>query len=76
MNRAAVTSSNIAAVGYDPVLQVLEVEFKNGTVYRYDGVSSEIHEAMVTAPSVGGYFSANIRNKFPSTKVEPQEVPA
>lgn len=74
MNREPVTSSNIAAVGYDPATQTMEVEFKNGTAYSYTGVSPEQHKAFVEAPSVGSHFHSQIRNQFPSTKLEPKEA--
>jgi hypothetical protein len=35
MERIAVTSSNVVAVGYQESSSTLEVEFKNGSVYRY-----------------------------------------
>jgi hypothetical protein len=35
MNREAVTSSNIASIGYDEDSQTLEIEFLNGGLYQY-----------------------------------------
>lgn len=69
MKREAVTSSNIAAIGYDATKQELEVEFTSGGIYRYTGVSQEQHDALIAAPSVGKHFGTEIKNKFPSVKV-------
>jgi hypothetical protein len=38
VKRTKVSSSLIASFAYDKVTQVFEVEFQNGTVYRYFGV--------------------------------------
>jgi hypothetical protein len=40
----------------------LMVEFRNGAVYRYPGLSHEF-ENLKTAKSVGSYFARNIRNE-------------
>jgi hypothetical protein len=70
MERQAVTSSNIASVGYDGAEQVLEVEFAGGSVYRYAGVSPEVHAHLVDAPSIGAFFAANVRGHYEFEKVE------
>jgi len=43
MERKRVNSSKIRAVGYDPKSQVLEIEFSDGRVNQYRGVSPEVH---------------------------------
>ncbi len=68
MDRVAVESSTISAVGYDPASKVLEVAFKNGGDYSYFGVSSKTHAEMMSAPSVGKFFASNIRNHFSFSK--------
>jgi len=69
MDRAAVKSSNIKSVGYDPKTKVLEVEFHTGAVHQYADVSPQKHRAMMRAKSVGGYFSVNVKNFHDSTQV-------
>jgi len=71
MNRLSVKSSNIRSVGYDPATSTLEVEFSSGGVYRYPQVPAEIHAAMIKAESVGKFFHACVRDKFPAFKVDP-----
>lgn len=70
MKRISVESSNIRYVGYDEFLLVLETEFKNGAVYRYYGVPSEVHDELINAESVGKYFNANVKSKYNFLKVE------
>lgn len=64
MKRESVSSSNLAAVGYDEKEQVLEIEFNHGGVYQYFDVPKEEYEALMNASSHGEYFSANIRNDY------------
>ncbi len=57
MKRIAVTSRSLRALGYDPDQQVLEVEFRNGSVYRYEQVPAEVVQALLEADSMGRYFN-------------------
>jgi hypothetical protein len=43
MERKRINSSKIRAVGYDPKSQLLEVEFSDGKLIHYRGVSPEVH---------------------------------
>jgi hypothetical protein len=69
MERTPVSSSNIGAIGYEAETQILEIEFINGRVYQYSGVSIDEYEAMMNADSKGKYFNANIKNRYPFTKL-------
>jgi KTSC domain len=69
MDREAVSSSNIASVGYNPDSETLEVEFRNGLVYEYYNVPLFMHERLMAAPSIGTFFNAEIRNSFACSKV-------
>lgn len=64
MTLAEGRSSNIVSVGHDNVDQLI-VQFANGGLYQYKGVSLQLAEDMVQAPSVGRFFYANIRQRFP-----------
>jgi hypothetical protein len=69
MLRAPVSSSNLVSVGFDPHQQLLEIEFKAGTVYLYSGVPESIYRGLMGASSHGSYFHANIRGRFPYRRV-------
>lgn len=69
MDRVAVSSSNIASIGYDPDSQTLEVEFHSGGVYQYFQVPTSIHDDFLNASSKGQYLSQNIKNRFPYNQV-------
>ena len=65
MERQPVSSSNLLSVGYDSNSETLEIEFKNGSIYRYFNVPPFEHERLMAADSHGVYFNANIKDKYP-----------
>lgn len=69
MERTPVSSSNIAAIGYDSESGVLEVEFTNGAVYSYSGVPLGEYEGLMNSDSKGKYLHANIKGRYPYVKL-------
>jgi KTSC domain len=69
MERAPVSSSTIAAIGYDPDSGVLEVEFTKGAVYSYSGVPLGEYEGLMSADSKGKYLNANVKGRYPYAKL-------
>lgn len=61
MELVPVSSSNLAAVGFDPDASILEILFKSGSLYRYFEVPSSVHAALMSASSRGSYFNAHIK---------------
>jgi hypothetical protein len=56
-NMQQVTSSQIAAVGFNPATNQGRVEFiKNGSLYEYDNCTQEEADSIINAPSVGIAF--------------------
>ena len=66
MERHLIGSSQIDNVSYSSEEERLEVEFKNCSVYAYEGVSQNTFELFLAAPSKGKFFHAYIRNKYPT----------
>ena len=64
MERSQITSSFLAAIGYSPESQTLEVEFKSGRIYQYMGVTTETYTALMAAESVGHFYSRMISGKY------------
>jgi hypothetical protein len=60
--RQAVSSSNVASVGYDAATRTLAVEFSNGGVYEYDDVPADVADALMQSGSVGRAFHATIKS--------------
>ena len=69
MDHLALNSKDIAIVGYEPGTQILEVAFRSGGVYRYEGVPEEIYQGFLGASSHGAYFQENIRGRYSHQKV-------
>ena len=69
MERNAVSSSNIASVGYDSDSQTLEIEFNNGSIYQYFDVGQNVYNDLINAASVGGYLAAHIKGSYRFSKV-------
>jgi hypothetical protein len=64
MNRTAVESTTLAAVGYDEAQNLLELEFRSGAIYQYFEVPVDVHEQLLGAASGGSYFNRIIRGRF------------
>lgn len=69
MNTIRVTSSNIESVGYEPGEQRLRIIFHRGGAYDYVGVSAQVFESLIQAPSVGKHFIAHVKDVYPHTRV-------
>jgi hypothetical protein len=67
--RCPVQSSLIAAVGYCPVSCTLDVELRDGSLYRYYGVPASICWGLLCAASKGRYFNRHVKPVFPYQRV-------
>lgn len=66
-----VVSSFIAAVGYDNIQNILHVQFKsNGSIQKYQGVPPELYQSMMSADSIGSFYTKNIKGVIKSDSVE------
>jgi KTSC domain len=71
-----VTSSQIAAVGYDAATRELVIRFRSSgrkqeRVYSYDGVPFELAKGLIAAESPGSYFHRHIRQgRYPYRRHE------
>ncbi len=68
--RRPITSTAIAAIGYSRKLQALEIQFRNGAIYRYLEVPSETYRDLLAAESKATYYDNNIRHHFRSVHVK------
>ncbi len=69
MERKRLNASNIQSAGYDARNRVLEVEFSNGGIFQYAGVSDELYRRLMNAPSPGSFFHDNIEETFTPKRV-------
>jgi KTSC domain len=72
IKRVPVESTALATVGYSKRLRVLEIEFRNGAIYRYLEVAPDVYDALIKAPSKARFYDENIRRKYRSLHVKPR----
>lgn len=64
MKPIAVDSTTLHTVAYDGDRELLQIEFRDRSIYQYFGVPNDVHEALLRAPSKGRYFNQVIRDRF------------
>ena len=64
-----VKSSNVAAIRFLRVNKELYVRFKDGSEYRYSGVSTHTAKDMYGCASMGKFVWSRLRDRFPYSKV-------
>lgn len=64
MKRTKVISSNLAAIGYDTANEILEIEFKNGSIYHYFEVPLYEYSGIMEAKSHGKYLAEYIKDIY------------
>ncbi|MCC4242751.1 KTSC domain-containing protein [Thalassospira povalilytica] len=64
-----VTSSNLAAIGYDEDSETLQIEFLNNTTYQYFDVPAHIFSDLLNADSAGGYLAKHIKGHYRYSRV-------
>jgi hypothetical protein len=61
-------------VSYDEAKKNLEIEFHSGIIHQYQNVPSKIHTDLMSASSVGIYYTEKIKNRFRSICIDKQEI--
>lgn len=69
MERKRINSSKIRAAGYDEKSRTLELEFSDGRIVAYAGVSADIYRGLMSAPSPVSYFEDKIAEEFTARRV-------
>jgi hypothetical protein len=69
IKRIPVESTALAAVGYSKKLRALEIEFRNGAIYRYFDVEPAVYDDLLNAESKARFYDQFIRHKYPSVHV-------
>ena len=62
-------SSTIEHSSYDPETKTMQVKFKTGGTYQYHGVTPEIYQTYLDAPSKGKYLHSIIKVGCPCEKI-------
>jgi hypothetical protein len=69
--RVGVQSSNVASVGYSRHLQVLEIEFTRGAIYRFLNVRPIVYRELLAAQSKGHFIAEYIRDQYAFVRIRP-----
>lgn len=65
-----VQSRNVESVGYDAETAELHVRFRSSpTIYVYQGVSLDVYDRLMIAPSKGGFINQEVKNSYPFYKL-------
>lgn len=72
IKRQVVQSSAFVSIGYSKRLRALEIEFRNGAIYRYLDIDVATYRNLMNAPSKARFYDANIRWKYRSLHVRRQ----
>jgi hypothetical protein len=65
-----VSSSNVAALGYEPVTQTVFVRFLDNRLYIYKNVPEGEYQGLFNAPSIGSYLHRNFKNVYAYERLE------
>jgi hypothetical protein len=69
MKRYEVNSSEFRSIGYEESTSTLETEYRSGDIYHYFDVPARLVLDMLEAESIGRFFNAHIRPRFPYKQV-------
>ena len=64
MERVALDSTTVLSVGYDPALQLLEVEFRGGRVYEYYEVPAGVVQWLQRTPKKAAFIRRMIEPNY------------
>jgi hypothetical protein len=70
IRRDPIESSGLAAVGYSKKLRALEIEFRDGLIYRYEQVPVAVYRGLMAAESKARYYNRNVRGKYHCVRVK------
>jgi len=57
-------SSNVTATTFDPKTGKLQVWYRSGGVYSYEGVDQDLYDRLRSSPSIGSFIAKNVNGKF------------
>jgi len=69
MELIPVKSSTISKIGYDPDNNILLIAFNSGSIYEFQSIPEEIYQELMQSPSIGKFFSKNIRTRYVYKKI-------
>lgn len=74
MDREPVKSRSVASVGYNDLSETLEIEFRNGSLYRYHGVREQTYFDLMAASSIGRFVNYKIKPFLPYERIAEERI--
>lgn len=65
MEKIKVEDLYLKSMAYDSDSNILELEFNDGEIRHYHGVSDLAYNLLINSESPGGYFHDNIASNYP-----------
>lgn len=62
-------SSAMISYGYSYLSQVLDIKFKDSSIYRYNYIPSDVFESFKIAESQGAFLNTDIKGIYPYIKL-------
>ena len=72
IKREPVESMGLAAIGYSRRLRALDIEFRDGSIYRYAAVPPTLHRQLMASESKARFYNRHVKKKFRSVRVKPR----
>jgi len=63
-------SSNVLQARYRKEDSTMDVQFRNGSTYRYETVPEHAFEQLLTSESKGGYMHRKVRGRYKYTRLQ------
>lgn len=58
----------IKSFGYDPTTKALLIVYESGDAYRYTGITKEVYEDLLSAPSQERFIRDFIHDRYPQKR--------
>jgi hypothetical protein len=71
IHREPIESTGLAAVGYSKKLHALEIEFRDGLIYRYLDVPWPVYRELLAADSKARFYNTYIKGRYRCLRVKP-----
>jgi hypothetical protein len=69
MKRTPLRAGKLKSAGFDDASRIMEIEFANGDVYEYKGVSPEVFRQLINTPSPASFFEDKIEEAYAGKRV-------
>jgi hypothetical protein len=75
VQRERLESKAVIAAGYDEATRELELEFRSGHVYRYEGVPASLYAWLLRTKNKGGFVRRMIAGRYGEQAVVAEPPP-